>query len=57
MEKTKIRIPSKQEAAKMFGKIPVQDLKGGPRCCYTSCTRCKCGSALNAEKILDLNSR
>lgn len=49
----KVKIPSKQETAKLYGKIPVQDLKGGPRCCYTVCTRCKCGSALSSEEILD----
>jgi hypothetical protein len=47
------KIPSVQEAARMFGEIPIQDLKGGPRCCFTSCTRCKCGSALSAENVLD----
>jgi len=47
--------PSSEDKLKMFGEIPVQQSGSALEClcCYTVCSRCKCGNAIDVKSLLE----
>ena len=56
MEKLKDLVvlkPTLKESLRMLDRIPVQDSGAGLecKCCYTICTRCKCGNGIDLDAL------